>query len=323
MNQPNKYADWFRRCVWVGILLNLFFAIAAILFPHKLIHWLGFAPATDTVWLRDVGMLLMVLNLFYMPVASAPFRYAVFARLTVAARFIPAFFFLWVMRRVPHSGSVRILFWTDLILGIVLAFLLFRAFRFEDSKQFVMRRSFISRFFGGMWRFINGTLGIRWHWLYRLLGSMNLWAIRTDLREHNLHDTSQLTSQGVPPLEDEPDHLIYRTPDGSHNDLQHPRMGRAGERFGRNAAHDLAWPDQDNLMCPNPREVSLRLMTREEFIPATTLNLLAAAWIQFQNHGWFNHARDRKRLLGDRTGRGRFVAGQGWQSQDASATHSA
>ena len=30
-------------------------------------------------------------------------------------------------------------------------------------------------------------------------------------------------------------------------------------------------------------------MTRDEFIPATTLNVLAAAWIQFEVHDWFSH----------------------------------
>lgn len=34
-------------------------------------------------------------------------------------------------------------------------------------------------------------------------------------------------------------------------------------------------------------------MTRKEFIPATTLNLLAAAWIQFQTHDWFVHENVR------------------------------
>jgi hypothetical protein len=37
--------------------------------------------------------------------------------------------------------------------------------------------------------------------------------------------------------------------------------------------------------------VSLELMTRDSFKPATTLNTLAAAWIQFENHNWFFHGR--------------------------------
>lgn len=42
-------------------------------------------------------------------------------------------------------------------------------------------------------------------------------------------------------------------------------------------------------MTPSPRLVSEELLVREEFKPATIVNLLAAAWIQFQVHDWFMH----------------------------------
>lgn len=35
--------------------------------------------------------------------------------------------------------------------------------------------------------------------------------------------------------------------------------------------------------------LDLRLMTRDQFIPVKQLNLLAAGWIQFQLHDWFDH----------------------------------
>ena len=297
MHERNRYADWFRRFVWLGIIANLFFAIPALFLPRTLNNWLEFDPASDTVWLQNVGLLLVLLNLFYMPVATQPFRYAVFARLTVAARFIASGFFLWIIFFTEISGVVWPLLATDFAIGCLIAFSLFRAFRVEDSNAFVMRRSLFSRFFGGFWRLVNERLGILWHWLPKYLGSFNLWGVRTDLREHNLHDTSNLASVNKCPVQHFPDHLIHRTPDGSYNDLDHPCMGRAKERFGRNAPHGMTWPDHEKLLTPNPREISLRLMTREEFIPATTLNLLAAAWIQFMNHGWFNHEQDKENYI--------------------------
>ena len=42
---------------------------------------------------------------------------------------------------------------------------------------------------------------------------------------------------------------------------------------------------------PNPVVVSRELLARQSFIPARSLNILAAAWIQFQVHDWVNHAR--------------------------------
>ena len=41
-----------------------------------------------------------------------------------------------------------------------------------------------------------------------------------------------------------------------------------------------------------PAPISRELLTRKEFIPATTLNLLAGAWIQFEVHDWFSHGKN-------------------------------
>jgi hypothetical protein len=69
-------------------------------------------------------------------------------------------------------------------------------------------------------------------------------------------------------------------------------MGAAGTRFGRNFSLDQVYPDEHSILTPNPRTVSLELLTRDAFQPATTLNLLAAAWIQFMVHDWFSHGKN-------------------------------
>ena len=43
------------------------------------------------------------------------------------------------------------------------------------------------------------------------------------------------------------------------------------------------------MLKPNPRTISRELLARREFIPATTLNVLAAAWLQFEVHDWMSH----------------------------------
>ncbi len=70
-------------------------------------------------------------------------------------------------------------------------------------------------------------------------------------------------------------------------------MGSAGRRFGRNVPLEHVFPDTANLLVPNPRVVSRELMTRDEFKPATILNLMAASWIQFMVHDWFVHKQTR------------------------------
>ncbi|HEY7692915.1 MAG TPA: peroxidase family protein [Gaiellaceae bacterium] len=132
----------------------------------------------------------------------------------------------------------------------------------------------------------------RWHWhkLPTPLGILVLIGIRDRLREQNLHDTG--LPDGEPPAWDER-HLTARTVDGTYNNLQRPRMGAAGTRFGRNVPLEHTHPEElPRLVEPNPRTVSRELLTRDEFVPATTLNVHAASWIQFEVHDWVFHGHD-------------------------------
>jgi hypothetical protein len=137
---------------------------------------------------------------------------------------------------------------------------------------------------------------VPWHRLPKWFGVFNLLALRTQLRAENLHDTRTPGKAKLRPASEKlpPEVVRYRTPGGTYNDLSDPEMGMAGTRFARNVPLADAFPEpMSRLMEPNPREISRRLMHRDEFKPARTLNLLAAAWIQFQTHDWFNHARDK------------------------------
>jgi hypothetical protein len=129
-----------------------------------------------------------------------------------------------------------------------------------------------------------------WPRLPKYLGLANLVGVRNVLRQHNLHDTSRQPSvNGVEAPEWDEKFATQRTVDGSWNDLANPTMGMAGTRFGRNVAVEHTWPDTANLLEPNPRTVSRRLMTREQLIPATAGNALIAAWLQFMIRDWFKH----------------------------------
>lgn len=158
-----------------------------------------------------------------------------------------------------------------------------------------MSRSLPSRIFTGFWGVCNRF--VEWYQLPRPLAILNLMSLRTVLRERNLHHTVRAAGEGAGAGDDDGIDarvVVFRSEDGSANDLTHPEMGRAGERFGRNFALEHCWPDPpDRMMEPNPRVVSRELLARTEFVPAEILNILAAAWIQFQTHDWFNHGRSR------------------------------
>jgi hypothetical protein len=133
---------------------------------------------------------------------------------------------------------------------------------------------------------------IGWSKLPWPVGFVVLAGIRERLRRQNLYDPDstapvrERVRRAVPPPEP------VRTVDGTFNDLRDPAMGSVGCRFGRNVPLEHTYPeDESRVLTPNPRVVSRELLTRDAFQPATTLNVLAAAWIQFEVHDWFSHGK--------------------------------
>ncbi|MGX5186534.1 peroxidase family protein [Streptomyces avermitilis] len=132
-----------------------------------------------------------------------------------------------------------------------------------------------------------------WHRLPLRLSLLNLVFLRKVLRRFNLIDPEprEAPPKAQPVPEPIPERLrTERSYDGSYDDLSEPGMGAVGAAFGRNVTPDYR---PDLFDTPNPVTVSRRLLYRESFQPATSLNILAAAWIQFQVHDWVNHRRHR------------------------------
>ena len=128
------------------------------------------------------------------------------------------------------------------------------------------------------------------------LGLLILIGLRNILRQQNLHDTTHEPAVNQPAIEPmQAKNLTARTADGTYNDLNNPAMGMAGSRFGRNVPIEYTYPEPEPaILTPNPRTVSLELLTREKFQPATTVNILAAAWVQFMVRDWFSHGTSPK-----------------------------
>ena len=132
-----------------------------------------------------------------------------------------------------------------------------------------------------------------WDKLPKPLGIVTLIGLRTKLREQNLYDTGR--GETPDPAPDDGHHLTARTIDGTYNDLGSPTMGAIGARFGRNVplAKTYREPDE-SILEPNPRTISRELLTRDEFKPASIVNLLAGAWLQFEVHDWFSHGKNEE-----------------------------
>lgn len=137
---------------------------------------------------------------------------------------------------------------------------------------------------------------VGWSRLPTVLAVPVLIGLRAQLRARNLVDTRGPNAGGpAGPDPDAAEHRAARTIDGSYNKLTDPLVGAVGCRFGRNVPLTHVYREEPaDLLEPNPRLISRRLLAREQFQPATTLNLLAAAWIQFEVHDWLSHGTDDK-----------------------------
>ena len=135
----------------------------------------------------------------------------------------------------------------------------------------------------------------RWGWdkLPVPLGILVLIGNRDVLRRKNLFDTTGQPAVNTPPIDPyDGSVLTRRTEDGTYNDLEKPAMGMAESRFGRNVPIEHTFPETGaDLLSPSPREISRAVMTRTQFVPATSANALCASWLQFMIRDWFSHGK--------------------------------
>ena len=163
--------------------------------------------------------------------------------------------------------------------------------------------SALSRLLTEAWGRLAGYRDEVWtNWYRRRLPSaiLTLAYMRDELNRRNLKDvypngdlTGFQSKHQTPPAGVE----CFRTANGSWNNLRDPMEGAAGTRFSRNVENGAIRPESGTrLLTPNPREVSRKLLTRGETMKEVSfLNLLAAAWIQFQTHDWVSHGENLQR----------------------------
>ncbi|KAF7290537.1 hypothetical protein MIND_01293600 [Mycena indigotica] len=131
-----------------------------------------------------------------------------------------------------------------------------------------------------------------WWTLPLYVALLYLGVTRQRLETNNLYDTylpkewtdMNTTCDGV--------NVAARTLSGVCNSLEVPAMGSVGTRFSRFVPINKTFGETTTLFTPNPRTISQHLFKRQSFTPATSINLLAAAWIQFQTHDWFSHGAE-------------------------------
>ncbi len=125
----NKYEKWYSGVVWFGILVNLTFWLPALVAPNVVINTFNIEGDFWTIWLRNVGMLLLLVALFNAAAALAPSRYPLVSWFVVLSRLIASAFFLevWLFNSLHSSDRPEVFMWlfiTDFSFGAVKGVLL-------------------------------------------------------------------------------------------------------------------------------------------------------------------------------------------------------
>lgn len=124
----NIYLKVYRLLTGIGILTNLTFALSAFFYPAFLIQQVGSGQADlfEDPWLGNVGLLLLLTAVFYLPTAIDPSRYPLYTWLSAWSRVGAAVY--WILYLTLGRTDLPASFWTiplsDGALGVILVLLL-------------------------------------------------------------------------------------------------------------------------------------------------------------------------------------------------------
>ena len=118
---------WFRRVVWLGIVVNLALALPTLAAPDQMLAFSRLPTVTPHLWVRFAGVLLILLSAFYVPAAMDPDRYRAIAWLAVVSRLTGVVFFF------GEPAVYRVMGFVDLVFFLPEAALLFVATRNEAA----------------------------------------------------------------------------------------------------------------------------------------------------------------------------------------------
>jgi hypothetical protein len=120
----NSTLQWYRRVVWVGIFLNLFFAVPALAAPEMFTGMLGLPYLEYYEWMQNAGMLIVSLNVFYAVAAHNPVDYAPINWVVVFSRVIAVIFWIYLIATSAYPSAFYSMLATDSTMAVVLGLLL-------------------------------------------------------------------------------------------------------------------------------------------------------------------------------------------------------
>ena len=125
---------WFRITVGLGFVVNMAFALPALFAPRFLEGLADWNISNTPYWLQNVGILLVIISVMYIPAIQDPFRYLFISYLLVAGRFSAGVLFLVGILSMNFPPGFRLLAGNDLILSPIQAILLYLTLRAGDPR---------------------------------------------------------------------------------------------------------------------------------------------------------------------------------------------
>ena len=116
----NKSLRWFRVLIWVGVFINMTFAIPALVAPGLLNGLLGLPAQAIYPWMSNVGMLLIGVSLFYIPAGLSPERWFTYSWLTVISRLIAVIFWIYLAQTSGYPQTFLPLLLSDAAMFVLL-----------------------------------------------------------------------------------------------------------------------------------------------------------------------------------------------------------
>ncbi|NWB29921.1 hypothetical protein [Pseudomonas gingeri] len=121
----DNYIRWFQRFIWIGIVMNMVFALPALFAPALLTSVVGLPPVLSDPWLENAGMLLAGISVFYMPSGFNARRFPVHSWLCVLTRLIAVAFWIYLIDTSNQASVFFPMLMGDLSMFLILGILLY------------------------------------------------------------------------------------------------------------------------------------------------------------------------------------------------------
>jgi hypothetical protein len=121
----NKFISYYQRMIWVGIAINLGFAIPALVAPQFLTSMLGLPLQAFDPWLANAGMLLFGVSLFYAPSGIKATRFVIHSWLCVVSRLIAVIFWIYLLKQNYYPDAFKPMLYMDGAMFLILGTLLY------------------------------------------------------------------------------------------------------------------------------------------------------------------------------------------------------